>query len=144
MTFSLPAEAVNGAQKVMLLGDFNNWRPEEAIVLKAKNGAYTATVEYGTRQGIPVQVFDRQRHMGKRLGCRQICTGTVRRGKFCGDRFELNGQDCIHRTRQTGHIAEYAMCPVARHRTVVRMQQKTYPCKANSTPTLTPTRLLWP
>jgi len=45
VTFSLPAEAVNGAQKVMLLGDFNNWRPEEAIVLKAKNGAYTATVE---------------------------------------------------------------------------------------------------
>lgn len=45
VTFSLPAEAVNGAKKVMLLGDFNDWQPEKAIPLKPKNGQYYATVE---------------------------------------------------------------------------------------------------
>jgi hypothetical protein len=45
ITFSLPAEALQGATEVFLLGDFNNWNPENAPKLeKQPDGSYkTAT-----------------------------------------------------------------------------------------------------
>ncbi len=46
VTFSLPAEAVENAKKVTVLGDFNNWDPAEATLLKKqKDGSYKAIVE---------------------------------------------------------------------------------------------------
>lgn len=45
VTFTLPKEAVNGATDVKLLGDFVNWELDKAVPMKAKNGAFSATVE---------------------------------------------------------------------------------------------------
>lgn len=44
VTFSLPKEAANGATEVQILGDFNDWNPDEGIPMKAKNGAFRATI----------------------------------------------------------------------------------------------------
>ncbi|MEO7314324.1 MAG: isoamylase early set domain-containing protein [Ginsengibacter sp.] len=41
ITFTLPAEALEGASEAFLLGDFNNWNPETAVKLeKQKDGSY--------------------------------------------------------------------------------------------------------
>ncbi|MEO6135596.1 MAG: isoamylase early set domain-containing protein [Ginsengibacter sp.] len=46
ITFSLPAEAVQGASEVKLLGDFNNWNPENAPRLERQaDGSYKAVTE---------------------------------------------------------------------------------------------------
>lgn len=45
VTFTLPREAADGATNVKLLGDFINWELDKAIPMKAKNGAFSATVE---------------------------------------------------------------------------------------------------
>ena len=46
ITFSLPAEAVQGASEVKLLGDFNNWNPENAPRLERQaDGTYKAAAE---------------------------------------------------------------------------------------------------
>ena len=43
IAFTLPAEAVEGASEVMLLGDFNNWNPEEAPKLERQSdGSFKA------------------------------------------------------------------------------------------------------
>lgn len=43
ITFSLPAEAVEGATEAILLGDFNNWNPEKAPRLeKQADGSFNA------------------------------------------------------------------------------------------------------
>lgn len=45
ITFTLPAEAVEGATEAILLGDFNNWNPEKAPMLeKQKDGSYQTVV----------------------------------------------------------------------------------------------------
>ncbi len=44
ITFTLPAEAVEGASEVILLGDFNNWNPEVAPRLKKQHDASFITV----------------------------------------------------------------------------------------------------
>ncbi|MEA5403143.1 MULTISPECIES: isoamylase early set domain-containing protein [Arcicella] len=43
VTFALPAETVNGAKKVSLLGDFNEWNP--TALKKQKDGTFKASVE---------------------------------------------------------------------------------------------------
>ena len=46
ITFSLPAEALEGASEVILLGDFNNWNPEEAPKLKKQeDDSFNTVVE---------------------------------------------------------------------------------------------------
>ncbi|GAB2779353.1 hypothetical protein GCM10027275_23620 [Rhabdobacter roseus] len=46
VTFTLPAEAAAEATKVSLVGDFNDWNPEDAAPLKKqKDGSYKATLE---------------------------------------------------------------------------------------------------
>lgn len=41
ITFTLPAEALEGASEAFLLGDFNNWNPENAPKLeKQKDGSF--------------------------------------------------------------------------------------------------------
>lgn len=41
ITFTLPAEALDGASEAFLLGDFNNWNPENAPRLeKQKDGSF--------------------------------------------------------------------------------------------------------
>ncbi|HEU5365920.1 MAG TPA: isoamylase early set domain-containing protein [Hanamia sp.] len=46
ITFSLPAEAVEGASEAILLGDFNNWNPKKAPKLqKQADGSYKTIAE---------------------------------------------------------------------------------------------------
>lgn len=45
VTFSLPAEVADGAKKVELLGEFNDWKKEKAIPMKLKDGEFKATVD---------------------------------------------------------------------------------------------------
>ena len=46
VTLSLPKEAVETAQSVVAVGDFNNWNAAEGIALKKqKDGSFGATVE---------------------------------------------------------------------------------------------------
>lgn len=48
VTFSLPKEAVNGANEVKVLGDFNSWSWEEGLTMKADKEAFKATIELET------------------------------------------------------------------------------------------------
>jgi 1,4-alpha-glucan branching enzyme len=51
VTFSLTKEEASAAERVQLLGDFNNWNVEEAIDLKKfKNGSYKATLDLETEK----------------------------------------------------------------------------------------------
>lgn len=48
-TFTLPAEAAQGAKKVFLVGDFNDWDTAEGIAMKKqKGGIFKTTVELET------------------------------------------------------------------------------------------------
>ena len=46
ITFTLPAEAVEGATEAILLGDFNNWNPEKAPKLeRQQDGSFKAVAQ---------------------------------------------------------------------------------------------------
>lgn len=46
VTFSMDKEAVSGASKVDLLGEFNNWNTAEPVVMKKlKNGTFKVTID---------------------------------------------------------------------------------------------------
>lgn len=45
ISFTLPAEALQGANKAVVLGDFNNWEPTKEFELKKqKDGSFKTTV----------------------------------------------------------------------------------------------------
>jgi 1,4-alpha-glucan branching enzyme len=49
VTFSLTKEDAPNAEKVQLLGDFNDWNVEEAVSLKKfKNGSFKTTLDLET------------------------------------------------------------------------------------------------
>ena len=51
VTFSLTKDEALNAEKVQLLGDFNEWNVEEAIDLKKfKNGTYKTTIDLETEK----------------------------------------------------------------------------------------------
>jgi 1,4-alpha-glucan branching enzyme len=46
VTFTVPAEAAADSKKVALVGEFNDWNPEQAIALKKqKDGSFKASLE---------------------------------------------------------------------------------------------------
>ncbi|HRK83098.1 MAG TPA: helix-hairpin-helix domain-containing protein [Saprospiraceae bacterium] len=45
VTFSLPVEAAPDAEKVVLVGDFNNWNTQEAPVLKKSKNQFETSLE---------------------------------------------------------------------------------------------------
>lgn len=45
VTFRLPKEAVQGADNVTIVGDFNNWNVTETPMKKLKNGDFKLTLE---------------------------------------------------------------------------------------------------
>ena len=46
VTFTVPAEAAVETKKVALVGEFNDWNPEEAVALKKqKDGSFKASLE---------------------------------------------------------------------------------------------------
>lgn len=49
VTFSLDKSEVEGAEKVQVLGSFNNWNAEEGVVMKKfKNGNFKVTLDLPT------------------------------------------------------------------------------------------------
>lgn len=45
-TFTLPVEAAPKAKEVAIVGEFNDWNPEEGVVMKKqKNGVFKAVVD---------------------------------------------------------------------------------------------------
>ncbi|MEM7050157.1 MAG: isoamylase early set domain-containing protein [Acidobacteriota bacterium] len=49
VTFRLPQEEVTG-EKVALLGDFNEWSPEEHTLVRRKNGTFSITLSVDAEQ----------------------------------------------------------------------------------------------
>lgn len=45
VNFSLPEEAVKGAKKVTIVGDFNRWDQTLGIPMKLKEGQYVASID---------------------------------------------------------------------------------------------------
>ncbi len=45
VTFKLPKEAVQGAETVTIVGDFNKWNVTQTPMRKLKNGSFTLTLE---------------------------------------------------------------------------------------------------
>lgn len=45
VTFSLPKDAGDGAKKVFLVGEFNEWKMDATPMRKQKSGEFTTTVE---------------------------------------------------------------------------------------------------
>jgi 1,4-alpha-glucan branching enzyme len=45
VTFRLPSDLANGAAKVTLVGDFNDWGPETIPLEKLKSGAFKVTID---------------------------------------------------------------------------------------------------
>jgi 1,4-alpha-glucan branching enzyme len=50
VTFTLPAEAINGAKKVALVGDFNAWDVTTHPLKKQKDGSFMAKAELAVGQ----------------------------------------------------------------------------------------------
>ena len=48
VTFTIDAEIVNGGKEVAVLGEFNNWTPDEHVMRKLKDGSFTKTIELAT------------------------------------------------------------------------------------------------
>lgn len=44
-TFSLPKEAAPSAKKVSLVGDFNDWTPEEHLLKQLKSGEFKIEID---------------------------------------------------------------------------------------------------
>jgi len=62
VTFSVPENQCNGAQKVHVVGEFNDWSPSATPMKRAKNGAFSVAVEL--KQGCEYQfryLMDNQR-----------------------------------------------------------------------------------
>jgi len=45
VTFTVPADRLQGGKEVSVLGDFNDWDPEGYRMRKLKDGSFTKTVE---------------------------------------------------------------------------------------------------
>ncbi len=45
VSFDLPAEATDGAKKVCLVGDFNNWKKTTHPMKKQKTGGFSITID---------------------------------------------------------------------------------------------------
>ncbi|NOZ25287.1 MAG: glycoside hydrolase [Nitrospirae bacterium] len=48
VTFRLPKEAAPGAQKVSIVGDFNNWDKGATVMKRLKSGDFSITMELET------------------------------------------------------------------------------------------------
>ena len=52
VTFAVPATAVEGASKVAVVGEFNQWDSSANVLKKQKTGEFKATVELATEQEV--------------------------------------------------------------------------------------------
>jgi len=45
VSFEVPKEAANGAKKIVIVGEFNEWDTKELTMKKLKNGSFTSVVD---------------------------------------------------------------------------------------------------
>jgi 1,4-alpha-glucan branching enzyme len=84
VTFSLTKEEALDAERVQLLGDFNNWNVEEAIDLKKfKNGSYKATLDLETEKEYQFKyLFDETKWENDHSADRYADNGISAEGNF--------------------------------------------------------------
>lgn len=83
MTFRLPAEAVAGAGRVNLAGEFNGWNTESTPLKRLKNGEFTVDVELDP---------------GREYRFRYLIDGERWENDWCADRYAPNrfgGDDSV-------------------------------------------------
>lgn len=81
--FKLPKEAVQEAQKIAVVGDFNNWDQEATLMKRLKNGDFTARLGLET---------------GREYRFRYLIDGNRWENDWCADRYEPNqygGDDSV-------------------------------------------------
>ena len=79
VTFNLPKEAAPEAQKVSIVGDFNNWDGRAAVMKRLKSGDFTITMELET---------------GREYCYRYLIDATKWENDWCADRYRPNPFGC--------------------------------------------------
>ncbi|VAX32507.1 hypothetical protein MNBD_NITROSPIRAE02-224 [hydrothermal vent metagenome] len=79
VTFRLPKEAAPDAQKVNIVGDFNNWDGGTAVMKRLKSGDFTITMELET---------------GREYCYRFLIDATKWENDWCADRYRPNPFGC--------------------------------------------------
>ncbi len=79
VTFKLPNEAAPDAQKVSIVGDFNNWDGGAAVMKRLKNGDFTIIMELET---------------GREYCYRYLIDATKWENDWCADRYRPNPFGC--------------------------------------------------
>lgn len=78
VTFKLPKEIVNGANKVSLVGEFNDWDASDIELTKRKDGSFSKTVD------LPI---------GKSFEYRYLIDGAEWKNDHEADQYVSNGID---------------------------------------------------
>lgn len=76
VTFKLEKKAVNGAKKVNLVGDFNNWKEGDIKMKKLKDGSFTTTIDLET---------------GKEYSFRYLIDGKTWENDWAADKYVPSG-----------------------------------------------------
>jgi len=79
VTFRLPKEAAPDAQKVSIVGDFNNWDKGAAVMKRLKSGEFTITLELET---------------GREYCYRYLIDDARWENDWCADRYRPNPFGC--------------------------------------------------
>lgn len=76
VTFTMPAEAVNGAKTVAVVGEFNEWNCEAVLLKKQKDGSFKTTVDLPT---------------GTEFQYRYLLDGSVWENDWAADKYVASG-----------------------------------------------------
>jgi 1,4-alpha-glucan branching enzyme len=76
VTFRLPADAANGARRVYLVGDFNDWSHNETPMARLKNGDFKVTLDLET---------------GREYQFRYLIDGEIWENDWDADRYHPSG-----------------------------------------------------
>ncbi|VAX33908.1 hypothetical protein MNBD_NITROSPIRAE03-874 [hydrothermal vent metagenome] len=79
VTFRLPKEAAPDAQRVSIVGDFNNWDKGAAVMKRLKSGDFTLTLEL---------------EAGREYCYRYLIDATRWENDWCADRYRPNPFGC--------------------------------------------------
>jgi 1,4-alpha-glucan branching enzyme len=76
VTFKIPSTCVENAEKVALVGEFNNWNKEAVLMDKLKDGSFKATVDL---------------EVGKAYAYRYLIDNKIWENDWDADKYENNG-----------------------------------------------------
>ncbi|MCI4668447.1 MAG: isoamylase early set domain-containing protein [Bacteroidia bacterium] len=52
VTFKLPKEAVQNAKSISIVGDFNNWNPDQHFMIGRKDGSFSTTLNLPKNENV--------------------------------------------------------------------------------------------